>query len=49
MPPMEGHQEKIEYTEWYKKSTGKGLWSGKDTEVSQGDRKVWRIINIRSS
>ena len=25
---------------------GKGLWSGKDNAVSQGDRNVWTITNI---
>ena len=24
VPPMEGHQEKIEYTEWYKNATERG-------------------------
>ena len=34
MLPMEGQQKKIQYSEWYKKTTGKRLWSGKDKEIS---------------
>ena len=36
MPPMEGHQNKIQYPEWYKNATEKEFWSGKDNEFSQG-------------
>ena len=37
------------YPEQYKKATGKGLWSGKDNEVSLGDRDVWGNINVMVS
>ena len=36
--PNGGRQEKIQYPERYKNATGKGLWRGKDNEVSVGDR-----------
>ena len=31
----------------YKNANGKRLWSGKDNEVSQGDRDVWGNINTK--
>ena len=49
MPLIEEHQKKIQYSEQYKNAIGKGLWSWKDNDVSQGDRNVWREINIMSS
>ena len=44
-----GHQKKIPYPEIYKDATGKGLWSGKDNEVSQWERDVWGNINMMDS
>ena len=37
---------KKQYSEWYKNTTGKRLWSEIDNEVSLGDRDIWRNINI---
>ena len=31
---MDGPQKKIQYPEWYKSTTCKGLWNGKDDKVS---------------
>ena len=31
---MEGHQEKIQYLDQYKNAAEKGLWSGKENEIS---------------
>ena len=35
--PNGGTAEKNNYPEQYKTATGKGLWSGGDNEVSQGE------------
>ena len=44
---MKEHQKKIQYTKWYKNATGKGLWRGKDNEVSLGSKNIWRNIKIK--
>ena len=41
VPPMEGH-----YKKYNRNSTGKGLWGGKDNEVSQRKGVVWGNINV---
>ena len=33
------------YTEQYKITTGKVLQSRKNSEISQGDRYIWNIMN----
>ena len=37
-PPMEGQQKKTHYPGWDKNTTRKGLWSGEDYQVPEGDR-----------
>ena len=44
---MRETRKKYQYPEWYENTTGKGLWSGKDNEVSQRNRYVWRNINTK--
>ena len=34
LPPMEGQQKEIQYPVCHKDTTGKGLWSGENDEVS---------------
>ena len=43
---MEEQQRKIQYPEWHKNTTGKGLWSVEDDEFPYGDRDIWRNIEM---
>ena len=40
---------KIKYPEQYKNTTGKRLLSGKDNEVSLGDKNIWKTLSTMSS
>ena len=44
--PNDGTPEKLQNAEWYENALGKGLWSGKDNEISQKDWDVWGSINF---
>ena len=44
MPPME-QQKEIQYPEWHKDITGKGLWSGEDMGFLI-EIDVWENIEI---
>ena len=38
---MEGQQKETQYPGWHKDATGKGLWSGENNGVPEGDGEVW--------
>ena len=48
--PMEGQQKETNYPGWHKDTIRKGLWSGEDDGVPEGDREVAdEISNLKAA
>ena len=46
LPPIEGQQKETQYPGWHKDTTGKGLWSVEDNDVSYGNKDFWGNIDL---